>query len=155
MKFCPSCGSQLSDEVQFCPNCGTAFPQNGGAAPDPSAQSQWSGSSYGSPPPYQTPYQAPYQNAYQNPYQTPYQQPYRPTTSTGGLIAWGIISLFLCMIPGIVGLVYATKISRATSAQEEAHFLSVSKTWLIVATVLGILAFISALLTRNSFYYYY
>lgn len=31
MKFCPKCGTSLSDDISFCPNCGTRMGASGGS----------------------------------------------------------------------------------------------------------------------------
>lgn len=56
---------------------------------------------------------------------------------TGGLIAWSIVTLLLCTIPGIVGLVKSTKINKCTSRTEQEKMISSAKTWNIVGCVLG------------------
>lgn len=53
------------------------------------------------------------------------------------MIAWSVLSILLCTIPGIVGLVHSCQISGSRSAEEEAQHLSNAKTWNTIATVLG------------------
>jgi len=147
--FCPNCGNNCPDNVNTCPNCGHAFPQAQQAPQQPYGQPQ---QPYGQAPYGQAPYgQAPYGQA---PYgQAPYgQQPYgyEPPVqeSTGGLIAWAIITLLLCTIPGIVALVQATGINKCMTRAEQQKKISSTKTWCLVGTILGglylILTFIGA-----------
>ena len=56
---------------------------------------------------------------------------------TGGLMAWSIITLLLCTIPGIVGLVKTSQINKCTSGAEQKKAISSAKTWNIVGSALG------------------
>ena len=109
--FCPNCGNNCPDNVTNCPNCGHAF------------QAQ------------QPQYQAPQQPYGQAPfsYDPPIQE------STGGLIAWSIITLLLCTIPGIVALIMTTGINSCATRAEQQKKKANAKTWCIVGTVLGAL----------------
>ena len=147
--FCPNCGNNCPDNVNTCPNCGHAFAQQAPQQPQqPYGQPQqapYGQAPYGQP---QQPYgQAPYgqpQAPYgQPPYgQAPYGQPpfgYEPPVqeSTGGLIAWSIITLLLCTIPGIVALVQTTGINKCMTRAEQQKKMSSAKTWCLVGTILG------------------
>ena len=58
---------------------------------------------------------------------------------TGGMLAWSIITLLLCTIPGIVALIQTTSIKKcATHTEQEKKYAS-ARTWNIVGTVLGVL----------------
>ena len=63
--------------------------------------------------------------------------------STGGLLAWAIISILLCTIPGIVALIKVLGINNSATVEEQQQKLSSAKTWCIVATVLGAVALIA------------
>ena len=118
--FCPNCGNNCPDNVNSCPTCGHAFAQQ---APQQ---------------PYGQPQQAPYGQA---PYgQAPYSYDPPVQESTGGLIAWSIITLLLCTIPGIVALVQATGINKCMTRAEQQKKISSTKTWCLVGTILGGLA---------------
>lgn len=65
--------------------------------------------------------------------------------STGGMIAWSIITLLLCTIPGIVALVQTCSINSCSTHAEQEKKLSSAKTWNIVGTVLGILSIIGSI----------
>ena len=70
----------------------------------------------------------------------------RPTVyPTGGLIAWSIITLLLCTIPGIVGLVQTCGINNAPTYEMQQQKISSAKTWNTVGTVLGALLVIFAI----------
>ena len=72
------------------------------------------------------------------------QPQYVAPISTGGLLAWSIITLLLCTIPGIVAIVKTSGINKSFTVEEQQKKLSSAKTWCIVGTVLGILAVIGA-----------
>lgn len=57
--------------------------------------------------------------------------------STGGMLAWSIVTLLLCTIPGIVALVKTNGINKCTTRAEQEKMISSAKTWNIVGTVLG------------------
>ena len=57
--------------------------------------------------------------------------------STGGMLAWSIVTLLLCTIPGIVALVQTSGINKCTTRAEQEKMISSAKTWNIVGTVLG------------------
>ena len=118
MAYCPNCGAQVADNAAFCGSCGTPFGSVG--------QNQ---QAYG-------------QQAYG---QQPYYPPVQPY-ATGGLIAWSIITLLLCTIPGIVALVKTTSINSALTPEDQAQRIKSAKTWCIVGTVLGVLAVILAVI---------
>lgn len=70
---------------------------------------------------------------------TPIQYP------TGGMIAWSIITLLLCTIPGIVALVQTSGVNKcATHTEQEKKYAS-ARTWNIIGTVLGVLSLIGSL----------
>ena len=118
MAYCPNCGAQVADNAAFCGSCGTPFGSVG--------QNQ---QAYG-------------QQAYG---QQPYYPPVQPY-ATGGLIAWSIITLLLCTIPGIVAIVKTTSINSALTPEDQAQRIKSAKTWCIVGTVLGVLAVILAVI---------
>ena len=111
--FCPGCGKNCPDNAVTCPNCGRSLTQ----APN-SSYSQPYGQPYGQP----------------NNYDRPIPQ------STGGLIAWGIVTLLLCTIPGIVALVQASGINNCATRAEQEKKISSAKTWCLIGTILGGLA---------------
>ena len=141
MAFCPNCGSALPENSNHCPNCGAPVNNSSYAAPDAAQpaggqQNTYDQQSYG-----QQPYGQQgmgYGNAYGG------FQPVSPIP-VGGMIAWSIITIFLCTIPGIVGLVYTLRINKCTTVEEQQKALKTAKTWCIVGTVLGILSVIGTL----------
>ncbi len=151
--FCPNCGNNCPDNVNACPTCGHAFAQQAPQQPyGQPQQAPYGQAPYGQAPYGQAPYgQAPYGQA---PYgQAPYGQPvsYDPPVqeSTGGLIAWAVITLLLCTIPGVVALIQATGINKCMTRAEQQKKISSTKTWCLVGTILGglatIFSFIGAL----------
>lgn len=143
MAYCQHCGSSVPDGSSFCTNCGA--PLKDQSSPNNSNTSSSYNNSYSNG----------YNNSYSNNsygsapqgYQ-PYSAPVVPAYSTGGLMAWSIITLLLCTIPGIVAIVKTTQINKATTVEEQQKTISSAKTWCIVGTILGILAVIVSL-TQN------
>ncbi len=126
MATCPKCGAAVSFTAKFCTNCGAALPEVPVEQTDPA--------------PY-NPVSYPMDNGYQpQQYYNAFQQV--TPVPTGGLLAWAIITLLLCTIPGIVAVVKTTSINKATTVEEQQARISSAKTWCIVGTILGVLALI-------------
>lgn len=142
MSFCPKCGAEVGDAA-FCTNCGQVMQQGtldsvqNVAAEQPAAP-VYQQSAYQQPAYQQPPAQQP-----QQPYYVP--QPVAPVP-TGGLIAWSIITLLLCTIPGIVGLVQACGINKTYTVEEQQKKIKSCKVWNIVGCVLGGLYLILAVI---------
>ncbi len=117
MAYCPNCGTYSPDTSSFCSECGA--PLKSGASP--SRAPGYSSSVYDPTPQYVTPY------------------------PTGGLIAWSIVTLLLCTIPGIVALVKTVGINNCTTYDAQQKAVSSARTWCTVGTILGVLALIGAL----------
>lgn len=135
MATCPYCGSSVSFDAKFCQGCGAPL----SAVPVEKTE----------PAPYQ-PVTYPAEDV-KTPQPTPTAQQYYvpqpvPPVSTGGLMAWAIITLFLCTIPGIVAIVKTAGINKATTVVEQQDRMSSARTWCIVGTVLGVLSLLGALL---------
>jgi hypothetical protein len=63
-------------------------------------------------------------------------------------LVWSIITIFLCMIPGIVATVYSSKVDGLWAQghwAEASKSANTAKTWAIVGTVLGGLLWLSYL----------
>ena len=131
MAFCPNCGSQLPEGSNHCPNCGAPV------TPPPAEQPDSFGSADS---------QQPYSQYNQQPYsqynQQPYYQPPVPQVPTGGLMAWSIITLLLCTIPGIVALVKVNGINKCATVEEQQNKIKSVKIWCTIGTILGVLAVI-------------
>lgn len=145
MATCPTCGAFVPDNSPACTYCGTAL--NAAAS-----MQQPENNGFEVPADSQIP-QQPVQQTYQQPAQQPVQQPYaapvytpQPVApvSTGGLIAWSIITILLCTIPGIVALVNTLNINKAMSVEEQQQKIKNAKLWYIIGTVLGVLAVIGS-----------
>ena len=137
MAYCQHCGSTVPDGSSFCTNCGAPI----------STQSSQNSNNYSNS--YNNSYSSGYDNSYGSAPQgyqgyQPYSAPV-PAYSTGGLMAWSIITLLLCTIPGIVAIVKTTQINKATTVEEQQKTISRATTWCIVGTILGILAVIGSL----------
>ena len=139
MPFCPNCGAEIERGISFCPYCGGPVkepekPQvqmpEPPAAPEPPVQEFF-------PQPAEQP-------SYSQPYQQPINPSYEPVppVATGGLLAWSIITLLLCTIPGIVAIVQTVGINKCTTVEAQQKKMSSARVWCIVGTILGILAII-------------
>ena len=139
MALCPKCGADNAEDTKFCSECGT--PLLTVKAPDPIVPEPAAPEAAPEAPIPELNAQQPVYTAPENPYGA--AQYTAPTARpTGGLIAWSIISILLCMIPGIVALIQTLSINSAPTAEEQQRKISSAKTWCIVATVLGVLAII-------------
>ena len=165
MAVCTHCGAVNSDDSKFCTSCGAPLPQAtapvaaaaaaAAAIPEVPAepaipaqpQAPVPELTFDAPQPTYTPPQAP--EAPQQPVYT--QQPNYGAAqqvtpvSTGGLLAWAIISILLCTIPGIVALVKVLGINNSVTVEEQQKKLSSAKTWCIIATVLGALTVLGSI----------
>ena len=70
--------------------------------------------------------------------------------STGGLMAWSIVTMLLCLVPGIVALINVLNVNKVTTLEEQQKKLSSAKMWCIIGTVLGILSLIGQLAQRGA-----
>ena len=168
MAFCTSCGAQNEDSSKFCVYCGAKLggeepvqPEQQPAQPDPEPVLnerppehiyQSPGPQPSAQPSAQPTYQQP---SYQQPTQDVFQQgmfqggqPVAPI-ATGGLLAWSIVTILLCLIPGIVALVKTLGINKAATAEEQQKKYNSAKTWCIIGTVLGILSAIGQILAKG------
>ena len=142
MAVCPYCGSDVSFNAKFCQECGAPQPEV------PVEQTE--------PAPYR-PVSFPEDDTTPTPpQQTPPSQQYSvpqtvPPVSTGGLLAWAIITLFLCLIPGIVAIVKTAGINKAQTVAEQQARMSSARTWCIIGTVLGVLSLIGSLYNSGVF----
>lgn len=133
MAVCPYCGSQNDDANAFCSECGGPLNiQQEAPAPQPVA----------SQPLTTQPVNSMANNQNPNTY-APAQ--FVSPVPTGGLMAWSIITLLLCTIPGIVALVQTLGINKSVTVEEQQKKMSTARTWCIVGTILGILALIGAM----------
>ena len=152
MAFCTSCGAQNEDSSKFCIYCGAKL--DGGEPAQPVLNEQPPEHIYQSTEPrqpaqptyQQTSYQQPSQPVQPDYQQQSYGQPgsaqYVPAIPTGGLLAWSIVTLLLCTIPGIVALVQTLGINKCATVEEQQKKMKNAKIWCIVGAVLGILAVI-------------
>ena len=151
MATCPYCGSEVSFSAKFCTKCGAKLAevpveQTAPAAYQPVSLNEedtaWPGAEPASNqeetvPEAGEPYAQPFTVA------QPYNQPQTVApVPTGGLLAWAIITLLLCTIPGIVAIVKTVSINKATTVEEQMKRINSAKTWCIVGTVLGALQLI-------------
>lgn len=120
MPYCTRCGANNPDGSSFCSSCGAPLTAE---APQ----------TYAAPP---------------QPQYIVTQPQYVPPVETGGMLAWAIITLLLCTIPGIVAIVKTTQVNKSFTVEEQQQKLQSAKIWCIVGTVLGVLAVIGMLAAR-------
>ena len=118
MSVCPKCGTEVGS-APFCTNCGQIIQkeQFESYQSQPSAVTEAS-QNYAAPQSHAAP------------------QPVAPVP-TGGLIAWSIVTLLLCTIPGIVGLVQACGINKTYTVEDQQKKIKSCKTWNTVGCILG------------------
>lgn len=154
MPFCTECGAVNPRENKFCSECGSPLPVI--EAPEPPADAVFPEAEAApaeepvvvEPAPQQPTYAQPQPAAYTPPassqaapFNAQAQQPVAPIP-TGGLLAWSIVSILLCTIPGIVALVQTLGINKCLTAEEQEKKAKNARIWCIVATALGVLAII-------------
>ena len=139
---CRYCDGENPDSNKFSMNCGAPLDHN---AKEAAEQQEYTGNTQ----PMET--EVPrlesekpaweLNNSHMHVYDQPVNPPYTPVEPIpiGGLIAWAVIDMLGCLIPGIVALVYIFKINKAGSYEEQQQLLSTSKKILIVGTVLCVL----------------
>ena len=162
MAVCTNCGTPNPDGSKFCTGCGAplvgteaaAAAAAAAAAVIPEAPAQPESPvpelTLNPPQPTYTPPQPDFsapQPAYTPP-QPDFSAPQAPApVATGGLLAWAIISILLCTIPGIVALLNVLRVNKCATVEEQQRALSQARTWCIVATVLGGLNLIYTIVT--------
>lgn len=164
MPFCTECGAENPRENKFCSECGkpllvieapeppadAVFPEvsSASAEPDPApaptyTQPQPQQQAAAKPPASSQPASF---SEYES--QAAAAGPVAPVP-TGGLIAWSVVSVLLCLIPGIVALVQAIGINKCTTVEEQQRKMSSAKMWCIISTVLGVLFIIGKLVANR------
>ena len=159
MKYCPYCGTQNEDQNMICVACGAQLTTSEEPAPQSEPVNYTAAQNAA---PAQQPYQQPMQQA-QQPYQQPYQQQtqlpfnqayqqqsqYAPQRySNGGLIAWSVITMLLCTVPGIIALVNACGINSCTTAAQQQGKIKAARICCIIGTVLGGLAVLVSIIAN-------
>lgn len=124
MAFCSNCGTELLGSMTKCPKCGynTITGQIDQQYLDTLEKSREKDS-------------APVRNTIER----------VPPYPAGGLIAWAIITLLLCTIPGIVAIVQATGINNCVTVEEQQKKINSTKIWCTVGTVLAVVYLFIAL----------
>lgn len=133
--YCPYCDQQIADTAKFCPNCGAAVARNRQEKQNPvydhpvtrQPDNNW------------TTYEQP---AYQQQF---YQNRRPENVSIGGLIAWSVITLLLCTIPGIVALIYTCGINSCETVEQQNKKIAAAKGWCLAGTILGGLSFLGTI----------
>ena len=158
MPFCTECGAENPRENKFCSECGK--PLMVIEAPEPPADAVFPEvpSASAEPQPAAAPvYTQPQQQAAVKPPVSSQPASFSEYESqaasveaaepipTGGLLAWSIVSLLLCLIPGIVALVQTIGINKCATVEEQTKKANSARIWCIVATVLGVLSIIGSL----------
>ena len=142
MKVCSYCGTSNPDQNMICEACGAQLEQQ-----EPQVEQTQNAVT--------VTYQAPSNPNQVQPdnqsYATiqPQQEARPPKYASGGLIAWAIITLLFCTIPGIVALVYAGGINNCATVEEQNKKISSAKLWCTIGTILGVLALIVRLASRS------
>ncbi len=121
MITCPNCGTIVEDEINVCPSCGTILEEDQPEIVPADNVNEVSDAAY-----------------------EPAQEVLQPY-ATGGLMAWSIITLFFCTLPGVLALINTTQINKAETVEEQQQKIKTAKIWCAVGTVLGVLLVIGKL----------
>lgn len=159
MPFCTNCGAENPRENKFCSECGNPMPViEAPTPPEPVIFSEVEEPAPAVEPAPQPPvYTQPAQSASSyTPPQDPSAQPYDPVmpqavepAATGGLLAWSIVTLLLCLIPGIVALVQTLGINKCATVEEQKKKMDSARLWCIIGTVLGGISVIGQLMSNR------
>ena len=131
--YCKQCGQQIPEETKFCPNCGAGQDEATGSASAQDAQPEYGNDT----------------REYYQPGQTQDVQPPQFDAPSGGgrvsntaYLVWSIIVTLLCCLPlGIPAIVFAAKINTLNDAGDyigAQDAAKKSKTWIIVAAIVGV-----------------
>ena len=137
MKYCASCGRELADDAAFCQGCGA-----GQGGPIASA-----------PPPGAYPASGPEYGAYGPP--LPGYAPPPPGGPIKNYLVQSIlVTLFCCLVPGIVAIVYSSQVSAKERVGDWVGAQNASRnamTWAWIAFGLGLLSMLiyGAILVPN------
>ncbi len=142
MQFCPYCGSKITEQGAFCTNCGAPLGSSQPAASGQPVSEMPASEGYQSPGQQSEPYQP-----IQQPF-TAFQQSVTPY-ATGGLLAWSIVCILLCLIPGVVALTKTLSINKSATVEEQQGKISSARTWCIIATVLGVISWIGTIASNH------
>ena len=140
MKICPYCKNENEDNNKFCNFCGAPFENEAAKTEETAVETV---------PDYEPHDYQPEENndpvtaqqsetpVYNSFSQNNYNRPVEPIP-IGGYIAWSILVILFCTIPGIAGLVYVLRINRATTVEEQQKNLDTAKKIPMVGTVLAV-----------------
>ena len=138
MEICPNCGATNPEGSKFCAYCGSNMHPNATAVqPVENSYSYEQGNVNNSSVGY---------NYTQNNYTASnFYQAVQPV-STGGLMAWSIITAIMCSpIFGLIAIGNASKINKATTVEEQQKRIKSTKTWCIVGNVVAALFLLMSL----------
>lgn len=149
MKICPYCRNKVEDTCKFCTSCGAPLDNAEPAAEVPETPAVEPTDIEPAQEPQQQEPQQPVNETppTYNPQPSYYSQKPEPV-AIGGYIAWSILCILLCTIPGAIGLFYVLKINKATTLEEQQNTIKTAKIILTVGTVLGVLSLIGQLGAR-------
>lgn len=136
MAFCSKCGNSLDEGVVFCPKCGTPLEQK--SAGNTNMQQ---------PQPHNYGQSQEQYNQHQG-YQQPFFLQQQPHINTSGTMVWAIINLFLCWPISIYSLITLNKVNKASTQEEAENYFKSAKTSCAIATGVGIIFCIIALLSQ-------
>ncbi len=140
-KICPFCDRENPDTAEICEGCGASLAEIPVTEPKPAAFSE---------PVQDTVNQKPNIHVQGDIVQSPYAPPAYGVEPLplGGLIAWSVIVILFCLIPGVVALVKVLNINKAQTYEEQMARYNNAKVWLIAGTVLGVLSLMGGVGSR-------
>jgi len=128
--YCPECGKQISDKAVRCPNCGRDMTQ-GGEVQQVQQQTHQPMNQYGQQPMNQ------------------YGQQQMPPCPKTYLVESILVTIFCCVVFGVLAIVKAAKVSSAYSAGNYDEALEASeaaKKWVTWGFICGIIVCILAVI---------
>lgn len=147
MSLCPYCGNDNPDTNNFCSSCGAKLmrapakpevenepietPEETSGCEPPQIPEETS-DHWSEPAPAETEAGPAFENSV-NEQQPPEKIP------IGGYIAWAIVNILFCTIPGAIGLYFVLKINKAPTQDDQLRAVDSAKKALMIGSVLAAL----------------
>ena len=135
--FCPNCGAKTNKNDRFCRSCGFTVSDSTPSRPKSRMEIAWNEAQKEHSTPRRPKSRIPSASSSQNSSLRSQQH-----TDVPNHLGWAILAtLFCCLIPGIVSIVYAAQVNgriEAGDLQGAMHASENAKTWAWIAFALGI-----------------
>ena len=148
MKICPYCRNENENDNKFCNFCGSPFENDAAKTENTEVESV----PEFEPIDYQTQENTVPAQESEVPVHNSFDSGANNMTVTpipiGWYIAWSIVVILFCTIPGIAALIYVLRINRAATVEEQLKTMDTAKKILIVGTVLAVLNLVSMIVSN-------